>query len=135
MFILQKVIFAVRETGVFRHNGSSIKGLQYSRSQYDTRIHENSLGLIIPEVCCAIYECLRDEFLKTPTTLDWFKVAVAGHDRQFLLSILVAENSKFERLFLIDRLLSKEIDSLSQPEEGHDACPQAQPTVRVLGTT
>ena len=54
-----------------------ICGIPYSRLQYDTRIHENTLGLIIPEVCSAIYESLRDEFLKTPTTPDeWLKVAV-----------------------------------------------------------
>ena len=75
------------------------------------------------KVCCAIYECLCDEFLKTPRTPDeWLAVTVARHVRykysfiqKPILSILVSENSKFERLLSIDRLLSIEIDSLWQP--------------------
>ena len=51
--------------------------LLYSRLQYMTRIHECTLGKIIPEVCEAIYECLGKEYLKTPSTMTNLKIDVS----------------------------------------------------------
>lgn len=39
-------------------------GVSYSRLQYSTRISKQSLGLIIPETCEAIYNVLREDYLK-----------------------------------------------------------------------
>ena len=40
-----------------------ITGDTYSRLQYMTRIHQSTLGKIIPEVCQAIYETLGKDYL------------------------------------------------------------------------
>ena len=53
-----------------------LSGMSYSRLAYVTRIHETTLGKIIPEVCDAIYMAMREEFVKTPTTeTEWLKVS------------------------------------------------------------
>lgn len=39
-------------------------GCSYTALQYSTRISKQSLSLIIPETCQAIYTVLRDEYLK-----------------------------------------------------------------------
>lgn len=39
-------------------------GGSYTSLQYSTRISKQSLGLIIPETCAAIYNVLREDYLK-----------------------------------------------------------------------
>lgn len=39
-------------------------GGSYTNLQYSTRISKQSLGIIIPETCEAIYNVLRDDYLK-----------------------------------------------------------------------
>ena len=59
-----------------------ITGDTYSRLQHLTRIHESTLGQFIPDVCEAIFKCLRDEFLLTPrTTEEWLRVAEDFNNR------------------------------------------------------
>ena len=39
-------------------------GCSYTQEQYQTRISKQSLSMIIPETCRAIYEVLREEYLQ-----------------------------------------------------------------------
>ena len=59
-----------------------LSGMNYSKLQMETRIHETSLSKIIPEVCDAIYSCFKGEYLKTPTSeVEWLEVARGFQDR------------------------------------------------------
>lgn len=44
-------------------------GCSYTALQYSTRISKQSLSLIIPETCQAIYTALRDDYLKVSVSL------------------------------------------------------------------
>ena len=44
-------------------------GCSYTDLQYSTRISKQSLSLIIPETCQAIYTALRDDYLKVSVCL------------------------------------------------------------------
>ncbi|XP_064111368.1 uncharacterized protein LOC135218849 [Macrobrachium nipponense] len=51
-------------------------GCSYSALQYSTRISKPSLSAIIPDTCKAIYDVLKDPYLKTPQTAEeWMRVA------------------------------------------------------------
>ncbi|XP_066983822.1 uncharacterized protein [Macrobrachium rosenbergii] len=51
-------------------------GCCYTSLQYSTRISKQSLSIIIPETCDAIYEALKDDYMKVPTTPEeWMRVA------------------------------------------------------------
>ena len=39
-------------------------GGSYSALKYDTRISEQSLSIIVPETCSAIFEALKDDYTK-----------------------------------------------------------------------
>ena len=39
-------------------------GCSYTQLQFDTRISKQSLSIIIPETCKAIYEVLKDDYMK-----------------------------------------------------------------------
>ncbi|XP_068127802.1 putative nuclease HARBI1 [Hyperolius riggenbachi] len=44
--------------------------------KFTTRISPQALGIIIPETCAAIIDCLREEYMKFPiTAADWMAVA------------------------------------------------------------
>ncbi|XP_068224325.1 putative nuclease HARBI1 [Palaemon carinicauda] len=48
-------------------------GCSYRSLQYSTRISKLSLSAIIPETCKQIYEVLREDYLKTPSTPEEWK--------------------------------------------------------------
>ncbi|CAH1981280.1 unnamed protein product [Acanthoscelides obtectus] len=50
-------------------------GETYRSLMYSTRIHESTISKIVPETCLALCRCLKDVYLKNPTTDDWLKVA------------------------------------------------------------
>ena len=46
-----------------------ISGLSYSRLQFETRISVSSLSSIIPETCKAIFQSLKDDFMKVSSII------------------------------------------------------------------
>ncbi|XP_046409283.1 uncharacterized protein LOC124174234 [Ischnura elegans] len=51
-------------------------GETYKSLQYSTRIAHNTISLFVPEVCTALYEDLKDDFLKAPNTAaEWEVIA------------------------------------------------------------
>ena len=48
-------------------------GESYESLQYQFRIHRTTIALFIPFVCRKIYECLKEEYLKLPSTKDEWK--------------------------------------------------------------
>ncbi|XP_071961474.1 uncharacterized protein [Antedon mediterranea] len=51
-------------------------GESYTSLAYQHRISKQSISKLIPEVCEAIYDSLKDEYMKTPSTQDeWRKVS------------------------------------------------------------
>ena len=48
-------------------------GESYESLQYQFRIHRTTIALFIPFVCRKIYECLKEEYLKLPSTIDEWK--------------------------------------------------------------
>ncbi|XP_046409143.1 putative nuclease HARBI1 [Ischnura elegans] len=72
--ILRECISAKHRLAVtlrFLATGESYKSLQYS-----TRIAHNTISLFVPQVCRAIYEVLKENFLKMPRSVDeWEEIA------------------------------------------------------------
>ncbi|XP_063852072.1 putative nuclease HARBI1 [Scylla paramamosain] len=58
-------------------------GCSYTALQYSTRISKQSLSLIIPETCKAIYTALRDDYLKTLTTPEEWMTVAHGFQRRW----------------------------------------------------
>ena len=49
---------------------------------YQFQVHRVSMGKFVPEVCKAIYSCLKDEYLKIPlTTEEWDSIADEIYNR------------------------------------------------------
>ena len=49
---------------------------------YQFRVHRVSTGKFVPEVCKAIYHCLKDEYLKIHlTTEEWESIAEETYNR------------------------------------------------------
>ena len=48
-------------------------GESYESLQYQFRIHHTTIALFIPFICRQIYECLKEEYLKLPSTKDEWK--------------------------------------------------------------
>ncbi|KAF5276096.1 hypothetical protein FQR65_LT16497 [Abscondita terminalis] len=62
-----------RSTVTLRYlaTGESYKSLMFS-----FRIGDSTISKFIPEVCCAIYNSLKEEYLKTPATpIEWLNIA------------------------------------------------------------
>lgn len=56
-------------------------GSSMTQLHYDWCISVASLSAIIPETCEAIYQTLKDEFLRTPATEEeWTRIADQMHD-------------------------------------------------------
>ncbi|CAH1957433.1 unnamed protein product [Acanthoscelides obtectus] len=64
------IVFRLDVTLRFLATGETYRSLMYS-----TRIHESTISKIVPETCLALCRCLKDVYLKNPTTDDWLKVA------------------------------------------------------------
>ncbi|XP_064625933.1 uncharacterized protein LOC135486765 [Lineus longissimus] len=55
----------------FLATGETFQSLQFS-----TRLSRSTIGAIIPETCCAIYETLKMDYIKVPSNeQEWLKVA------------------------------------------------------------
>ena len=44
-------------------------------------MHTSTIGGIIPEVCQAIYHCLKSEYLRLPNTKEWKRIAQKTAER------------------------------------------------------
>lgn len=70
-------------------------GESYSSLQYQFRISASTLSLIIPEVCRIIFQVLKDDFLKCPSTSEeWLQIAKLFQDRWQLPHCLGAADGK-----------------------------------------
>lgn len=54
-------------------------GATYTSLQYSTRISKQSLSKIIPETCQAIYQVLKDDYLKVRTVFTWIVMHTQLH--------------------------------------------------------
>lgn len=51
-------------------------GETYRNLMYSTRVHESTIAQFVPVICTAIYEVLKDEYMKVPSTTEaWTKIA------------------------------------------------------------
>ena len=70
-------------------------GETFSSLQFQFRISVSSLSVIIPEVCRAIFNVLKDEYLKCPNTAkEWLKIAETFTHRWQLPHCLGAVDGK-----------------------------------------
>nr|CAH7714623.1 unnamed protein product [Callosobruchus chinensis]CAH7726808.1 unnamed protein product [Callosobruchus chinensis] len=87
-YLLEKVSFRIRKKDTSMRRAITPKeqliitlrylatGDSYRSLMYLFRVPANTISLIIPEVCQAIYDVLKDEFLKMPTTEpNWDNIA------------------------------------------------------------
>ena len=57
-------------------------GESFESLQYQFRIHRTTIALFVPIVCRKIYECLRDQYLTLPDTVEqWKKIAASTQER------------------------------------------------------
>ena len=57
-------------------------GNTYSDLAFQFRMHHSTINGIIPEVCHAIYHCLKSEYLRVPDTKEkWKKIADETSER------------------------------------------------------
>lgn len=57
---------------VFRYLAS---GDSFTSLAYSYRVGKSTVGKIVEEVCCAIWDCLVEEFMPVPTREDWREIA------------------------------------------------------------
>uniref|UniRef100_A0A8C4WX70 DDE Tnp4 domain-containing protein n=1 Tax=Eptatretus burgeri TaxID=7764 RepID=A0A8C4WX70_EPTBU len=58
-------------------------GETYRSLSYQFRVGETTIGKIVPETCQAIYDLLRDEYMKCPTTSEQWKAVADGFQKQW----------------------------------------------------
>ena len=74
-------------------------GESFSSLQYQFRISASTLSLIIPEVCHVIYQVLKDEYFKCPSTPEeWLAIAQLFEDRWQLPNCIGAADGKHIRI-------------------------------------
>ena len=74
-------------------------GEKFSSLQYQFRISVPSLSVIIPEVCQAIFQVLKDDYFKCPSTPEeWLPIAQLFHDRWQLPHCIGAADGKHVRI-------------------------------------
>ena len=57
-------------------------GHSFSDLEKDFKIHRTTISCIVIEVCNAIYDCLKEEYLKIPQTKeDWKRIAEKTQER------------------------------------------------------
>ena len=57
-------------------------GESFASLMYQYRVHESTISKFIPEVCQAIFETLKDQYLHLPTTKEeWLDIAKQTQDR------------------------------------------------------
>ena len=67
---------------------------------YQFRIHRVAIGKFVPEVCKAIYHCLKDEFLRIPSTADkWESIAEETYNRWHFPNGFAAADGKHIAFF------------------------------------
>ena len=74
-------------------------GEKFSSLQYQFRISVPSLSVIIPEVCQAIFQVLKDDYFKCPSSPEeWLPIAQLFHDRWQLPHCIGAADGKHVRI-------------------------------------
>ena len=59
-------------------------GETFHSLMYQFRVRRVTIGKFVPEVCKAIYHCLKDEYLKIPsTTEEWESIAEETYNMAF----------------------------------------------------
>ena len=94
-------------------------GEAYSSLQYSTRISKHSLSAIIPETCEAIYQALKDDYLKVSVT---FPIIRIKKHVVWLQQILSVDNKLFNcaGLSIFDRKPeSSQMDNFINPLKMH----------------
>ena len=67
---------------------------------YQFRVHRATIAKFIPEVCKAIYNCLKDEYLKVPSSVEeWETVANKTFDRWHFPNAFAEADGKHIALF------------------------------------
>lgn len=79
-------------------------GESYSSLHYQFRISVSSIALIVPEVCQAVYDALKDEFLHIPENEEeWLSIAVGFENVWQLPHCLGAADGKHVRIIIHPR--------------------------------
>ena len=74
-------------------------GESFSSLQYQFRISAASLSIIVPEVCQAVFQVLKDDYFKCPSAPEqWLKIAQLFHDRWQLPHCVGAADGKHVRI-------------------------------------
>ena len=70
-------------------------GESFSSLQYQFRISAASLSIIVPEVCQAVFQVLKDVYFKCPSAPEqWLQIAQLFHDRWQLPHCIGAADGK-----------------------------------------
>ena len=74
-------------------------GESFSSLQYHFRISAASLSIIVPEVCQAVFQVLKDDYFKCPSAPElWLKIAHLFHNRWQLPHCIGAADGKHVRI-------------------------------------
>lgn len=74
-------------------------GESFSSLQYQFRISASSLSFIVPEVCQAVFQVLKDDYFKCPSAPEeWLKIAQLFHDCWQLPHCIGAADGKHVRI-------------------------------------
>ncbi|KAB0804674.1 hypothetical protein PPYR_01644, partial [Photinus pyralis] len=70
-------------------------GESYRSLMYNYRIHERTISIFVPQVCRVIYDTLKVDYLKIPTTAaEWLEIAKEFEDKWNMANVIGALDGK-----------------------------------------